>query len=110
MNAQIGRALAPRSTMVHASPRATPEKWTSLSSPIMISSITLHRPSFTASGVSNVDAISPPAPARRCGLQLDTMSGTQLCVNRVLSCRWRSFKTADHRTDVVSAICTMPSK
>ena len=68
---RIGSALAPRSTMVHASPSATPEKWTSLSSPIMISSITLHRPSFTASGVSNVDAISPPAPARRCGLQLE---------------------------------------
>jgi len=56
-----GGALAPRSTMVHASPSATPEKCTSLSSPIMISSITLQRPSLTASGVSNVDAISPPA-------------------------------------------------
>lgn len=39
--------LAPLSTMVQASPKATPEKWSSLSSPIMISSISLHVPSFT---------------------------------------------------------------
>ncbi len=46
---------------MHASPISTPEKWMSLSSPIMISSISLQLPSFTASGLSKVDAISPPA-------------------------------------------------
>ena len=54
-------ALAPRRTMVQASPSWTPEKWMSRSSPIMISSISLQWPSFVASGLSNVDAISPPA-------------------------------------------------
>lgn len=33
----------------------------SLSSPIMISSMSLQLPSFTASGLSKVEAISPPA-------------------------------------------------
>ena len=56
--------LAPRKMMVHASPISTPEKWMSLSSPIMISSISLQLPSLTASGLSNVEAISPPAGSR----------------------------------------------
>lgn len=47
--------------MVQASPRATPLKWMSLSSPIMISSISLQCPSFTWAGFSNVDVMSPPA-------------------------------------------------
>ena len=47
--------------MVQASPISTPEKWISLSSPIMISSISLQLPSFSLSGLSKVDAISPPA-------------------------------------------------
>lgn len=46
---------------MQASPISTPEKWISLSSPIMISSISLQLPSFTASGLSKVEAISPPA-------------------------------------------------
>ena len=54
------RILAPRRTMVQASPISTPEKWMSLSSPIMISSMSLQLPNFSLSGLSNVDAISPP--------------------------------------------------
>ena len=46
---------------MQASPISTPEKWMSLSSPIMISSISLQLPSFTDSGLSKVEAISPPA-------------------------------------------------
>lgn len=61
---QIRGALAPRRTMVQASPSWTPEKWISRSSPIMTSSISLQWPSFVASGLSNVDAISPPALMR----------------------------------------------
>ena len=57
----VRSSLAPRRMMVHASPISTPEKWMSLSSPIMISSISLQLPSFTASGLSKVEAISPPA-------------------------------------------------
>lgn len=40
---------------------STPEKWMSMSSPIITSSISLQWPSFTSSGWSKVDAISPPA-------------------------------------------------
>ena len=39
--------LAPRSTMVHASPSATREKWMSRSSPIITSSMSPQVPSFT---------------------------------------------------------------
>ena len=52
---------APRSTIVHASPHATPEKCTSRSSPIMISSTSLHSPSLTSPGLSKVETISPPS-------------------------------------------------
>lgn len=45
-------------------PIATPEKWMSLSSPIITSSISLQLPSFTSSGWSKVDAISPPTNVR----------------------------------------------
>ena len=48
---------------MQASPMATPEKWMSLSSPIMISSISLQWPSFTEDGSSNVDVMSPPGLA-----------------------------------------------
>ena len=37
-----------------------PENLISLSSPIMTSSMRSHRPSFTESGMSNVETISPP--------------------------------------------------
>mmetsp|Transcript_1884 Transcript_1884/g.4198 ORF Transcript_1884/g.4198 Transcript_1884/m.4198 type:complete len:256 (-) Transcript_1884:1107-1874(-) len=57
--------LAPRRTIVQASPIATPEKWMSLSSPIMISSISLQLPSLISSGRSNVDTISPPSTRAR---------------------------------------------
>ena len=46
---------------MQADPISTPEKWISLSSPIMISSISLQLPSFVFSGFSKVEAISPPA-------------------------------------------------
>ena len=42
-----------------------------LSSPIMISSISLQLPSFTPSGLSNVDTISPPAVDDRVGCNND---------------------------------------
>nr|GLL18414.1 hypothetical protein Itr_chr01CG23360 [Ipomoea trifida] len=57
--------LAPLKTIVHAWPISTPEKWISLSSPIMISSISLQCPSLTDSGLSKVDAISPPVTKAR---------------------------------------------
>lgn len=41
-------------------PMSTPEKWMSVSSPIITSSMSLQWPSFTSSGWSKVDAISPP--------------------------------------------------
>jgi len=52
--------VAPRKTIVHASPAATPENLISLSSPIIISSIRSQWPSLTSSGWSKVEAISPP--------------------------------------------------
>mmetsp|Transcript_9878 Transcript_9878/g.17200 ORF Transcript_9878/g.17200 Transcript_9878/m.17200 type:complete len:238 (+) Transcript_9878:788-1501(+) len=57
--------LAPRSTIVHASPAATPEKRMSLSSPMMTSSMSLQCPSFVFPGSSNVEAISAPRTAAR---------------------------------------------
>mmetsp|Transcript_10549 Transcript_10549/g.48495 ORF Transcript_10549/g.48495 Transcript_10549/m.48495 type:complete len:223 (+) Transcript_10549:174-842(+) len=51
---------APRSTMVHASPFATPLNLMSLSSPIMISSIKSQVPRTLPSGSSKVEQISPP--------------------------------------------------
>lgn len=57
-------SLAPLRTMVHAAPISTPEKWISLSSPIMISSISLQLPSLVFPGFSKVDAISPPASTK----------------------------------------------
>lgn len=51
---------------------STPEKWMSLSSPIMISSISLQCPSLTLSGLSKVDAISPPAGGWRWTCQAAT--------------------------------------
>ncbi len=58
---QLSHSLAPRSTTVHASLSAHPEKWIMRSSPIITSSITLHRPRRTLEGSSKVDVISPPA-------------------------------------------------
>uniref|UniRef100_A0A6B0V1C8 Putative secreted protein n=1 Tax=Ixodes ricinus TaxID=34613 RepID=A0A6B0V1C8_IXORI len=57
--------VAPRSTMVQASPRGTPENLSSLSSPIITSSIRSHVPSRTSSGLANVDTISPPVTRAR---------------------------------------------
>ena len=53
--------LAPLKTIVQAAPISTPEKCMSLSSPIIISSISLQLPSFVFWGFSKVEAISPPA-------------------------------------------------
>ena len=50
---------APRRMIEQAVPDLQPEKRMSLSSPTMISSISLHSPSVTSSGLSKVDAISP---------------------------------------------------
>mmetsp|Transcript_21209 Transcript_21209/g.63834 ORF Transcript_21209/g.63834 Transcript_21209/m.63834 type:complete len:261 (-) Transcript_21209:1028-1810(-) len=57
--------LAPRSTMVQASALATPEKWMRRSSPMVISSISLHSPSLVCSGWSNVLVMSPPVTRAR---------------------------------------------
>ena len=57
--------LAPLNTIVQARPISTPEKWINLSSQIIISSISLQCPSLTDSGLSKVDAISPPVTKAR---------------------------------------------
>mmetsp|Transcript_32759 Transcript_32759/g.80704 ORF Transcript_32759/g.80704 Transcript_32759/m.80704 type:complete len:225 (-) Transcript_32759:984-1658(-) len=56
---------APRSTMVHASPLATPLNLISLSSPIMISCTSSHVPSTLPVGSSKVEQISPPVTSAR---------------------------------------------
>mmetsp|Transcript_14673 Transcript_14673/g.37231 ORF Transcript_14673/g.37231 Transcript_14673/m.37231 type:complete len:225 (+) Transcript_14673:185-859(+) len=56
---------APRNTMEHASALATPLNLISVSSPIMISSTSLHDPSDTFLGSSKVEAMSPPVTSAR---------------------------------------------
>mmetsp|Transcript_35203 Transcript_35203/g.105897 ORF Transcript_35203/g.105897 Transcript_35203/m.105897 type:complete len:226 (+) Transcript_35203:168-845(+) len=51
--------LAPRSTIDEACELGQPEKRTSLSSPIITSSMSSHDPSLTRSGVSKVETMSP---------------------------------------------------
>mmetsp|Transcript_2277 Transcript_2277/g.8764 ORF Transcript_2277/g.8764 Transcript_2277/m.8764 type:complete len:235 (+) Transcript_2277:1530-2234(+) len=56
---------APRNTIVHASPFATPLNLISLSSPIMISSTKSHVPNTLPAGSSKVEQISPPVTSAR---------------------------------------------
>mmetsp|Transcript_115709 Transcript_115709/g.248616 ORF Transcript_115709/g.248616 Transcript_115709/m.248616 type:complete len:225 (+) Transcript_115709:172-846(+) len=56
---------APRRMMVQAEPPLQPEKRMRLSSPTVISSMSSHSPRRTNSGLSKVDAISPPVTAAR---------------------------------------------
>jgi hypothetical protein len=58
--------------IVQAVPDLQPEKRMSRSSPTMISSISLHSPRFTSSGLSKVDAISPPVTAARRSMPAQT--------------------------------------
>mmetsp|Transcript_6020 Transcript_6020/g.20585 ORF Transcript_6020/g.20585 Transcript_6020/m.20585 type:complete len:288 (-) Transcript_6020:1009-1872(-) len=77
---------APRSTMVQASPFSTPEKWMSLSSPIMISSISLHVPSLTSSGRSNVLVMSPPRTRERRSMPSKSACSIAMTPASVKSC------------------------